>query len=109
MATGVSARPSSPASAGQYPFDALLSRLSEIAAGFGKVAFASSLGAEDMVVTDAILTSGLPISIFTLDTGRLPRETLDLLERMRHRYARAIEVYEPEAAEVAGYVSAHGV
>jgi len=109
MATGVSARPSSPASVGQYPFDTLLSRLREIAAEFGNVAFASSLGAEDMVVTDAILTGGLPISIFTLNTGRLPRETLDLLERMRARYSRDIDVYRPDANEVAGYVSAHGV
>ena len=109
MDTDVSARPIPRTIAAQYPAEALQSRLREIAAGFRKVAFASSLGAEDMVVTDAILTSGLPISIFTLDTGRLPRETLDLLERMRHRYARGIEVYEPDAAEVAGYVSAHGV
>jgi phosphoadenosine phosphosulfate reductase len=108
MATGVSARPSSPTSAGQFPLDTLLSRLREIAAGFGNVAFASSLGAEDMVVTDAILTGGLPITIFTLDTGRLPRETLDLLERMLDRYSHEIEVYKPDADEVAGYVSAHG-
>jgi phosphoadenosine phosphosulfate reductase len=108
MATGVSARPSSPASAGQYPFDALLSRLREIAAGFGNVAFASSLGAEDMVVMDAILTGGLPITIFTLDTGRLPRETLTLLERMRDRYSHEIDVYRPDADEVDGYVRAHG-
>ena len=108
MAAGVSARPSSPTSAGQFPLDTLLSRLREIAAGFGNVAFASSLGAEDMVVTDAILTGGLPITIFTLDTGRLPRETLDLLERMLDRYSHEIEVYKPDADEVAGYVSAHG-
>ena len=109
MDTDLSARLSSPASAAQYPADALVSRLGEIAAGFGNVAFASSLGAEDMVVTDAVLTSGLPIVIFTLDTGRLPHATLDLLERMRHRYAHEIEVYAPDADAVAGYVSAHGV
>ena len=109
MDTGVSARLSAPAGAGQYPVGALVSRLREIAAGFGNVAFASSLGAEDMVVTDAILTGGLHIAIFTLDTGRLPRATLDLLERMRHRYGHEIEVYAPDADAVARYVSAHGL
>jgi len=100
---------SSPVPATGYPIDVLQSRLSEIAAGFGNVAFASSLGAEDMIVTDAILTSRLSIAIFTLDTGRLPRETVELLDRMRQRYSHQIEVYRPDADEVAGYVSAHGV
>jgi phosphoadenosine phosphosulfate reductase len=96
------------APAAEHPGATLLSRLSGIAAEFGNVAFASSLGAEDMVVADAILTNGLPITIFTLDTGRLPRETLDLLDRIRHRYAHEIAVYRPDAAEVASYVTDHG-
>ena len=85
-----------------------MSRLKEIAGEFRNVAFASSLGAEDMVVADAIFTAGLPIAIFTLDTGRLPSETLDLLERMRSRYARAVEVVRPDADAVARYASTHG-
>ncbi len=86
----------------------LVSRLQEIASEFRNVAFASSLGAEDMVVTDAIFSADLPIAVFTLDTGRLPRETLDLLERMRRRYSREVEVFRPDADEVVRYVSAHG-
>lgn len=86
----------------------LVSRIQEIASEFRNVAFASSLGAEDMVVTDAIFTADLPIAVFTLDTGRLPRETLDLLERMRNRYSREVEVFRPDADEVVRYVSAHG-
>src|ERR1700674_558870 len=108
MDTDLNERRSNLAPTVEYPVDALISRLEEIAAGFRNVAFASSLGAEDMVIADAILTSGSPISIFTLDTGRLPRETLELLERMRQRYGRGIEIYEPDAQEVAVYVSAHG-
>jgi phosphoadenosine phosphosulfate reductase len=92
-----------------HPAGALVSRLNAIAGEFRNVAFASSLGAEDMVVTDAILTAGLPIAIFTLDTGRLPRETLDLLERLRRHYSRAIEVVRPDADAVARYVAAHGL
>lgn len=91
-----------------FPAGTLVSRLKEIAGEFGNIAFASSLGAEDMVVTDAILTADLPITIFTLDTGRLPRETQDLLERTRIRYSREVEIFRPDADEVAHYVSAHG-
>lgn len=91
-----------------YPIAQLVARLADIVREFRHVAFASSLGAEDMVLADAILGADLPITVFTLDTGRLPRETLDLLQRMASRYSRAVEVFRPEAAAVAGYVSAHG-
>ena len=46
-------------------------------------AFASSLSAEDMVVLDLIARDGLGIEPFTLDTGRLPRETHALIETVR--------------------------
>jgi phosphoadenosine phosphosulfate reductase len=97
---------SSPNSA--YPIGVLASRLKEIASEFRSAAFASSLGAEDMVVADAIFTAALPIAVFTLDTGRLPRETLDLLERMHRRYPREVEIFRPDADEVVRYVSTHG-
>jgi phosphoadenosine phosphosulfate reductase len=90
------------------PAATLVSRLEEIVREFGQVAFASSLGAEDMVLADAIFTADLPIAVFTLDTGRLPRETLELLERMRSRYSREVEIFRPQADEVGRYVSAHG-
>ena len=102
------AQPIIPLKDSAYPAGTLFSRLQEIAGEFGKVAFASSLGAEDMVVTDAIFSADLPIVVFSLDTGRLPRETLDLLERMRGRYSREVEIYRPDADEVTGYVSVHG-
>ena len=102
------AQPIIPAKDAAYPAATLVARLREIGGEFGRVAFASSLGAEDMVVTDAIFTAELPIAIFTLDTGRLPRETLDLLERTRGRYSREMEILRPDADEVARYVSEHG-
>jgi phosphoadenosine phosphosulfate reductase len=91
-----------------YPLATLASRLRSITGEFRNVAFASSLGAEDMVVTDAIFAEDLPITVFTLDTGRLPRETLELLERMRRRYSREVEIFRPHADAVERYVSAHG-
>lgn len=92
-----------------HPGEALLAQLRQICAEFGNVAFASSLGAEDMVLTDAILANGLPIAIFTLDTGRLHRETLDLVERIAGRYGYRIEAFKPDPAAVAAYVSGNGL
>ncbi|MGH8629960.1 MAG: phosphoadenylyl-sulfate reductase [Burkholderiales bacterium] len=103
------ARTSAVAPVGADPAETLNARLAAIAAEFRHVAFASSLGAEDMVLTDAILRAGLPLAIFTLDTGRLHRETLTLLDQIRERYGYAVDVFRPVAAEVERYVSGHGL
>jgi phosphoadenosine phosphosulfate reductase len=71
-------------------------------------ALGSSFGAEDMVLIDLIANARLPIRIFTLDTGRLPQETHDLIDRVRSRYALAVDVYLPDAAAVEAYVREHG-
>jgi phosphoadenosine phosphosulfate reductase len=97
------------AAAAIYPYKTLSARLEAIVAEFPHAAFASSLGAEDMVVTDAILSAGLPIAIFTLETGRLHRETLDLLERVRNHYGHEIETVRPDPESVARYVKEHGL
>lgn len=60
-----------------------------------KLAFANSFGAEDMVVTDMLSKLEPPITIFTLDTGRLHEETYDVMERTRERYKVAINSYFP--------------
>jgi phosphoadenosine phosphosulfate reductase len=87
----------------------LVESLRRIAAEFPRAAFASSLGAEDMVLTDAIWTANLPIAIFSLETGRLPKETLDLIERAEAHYGRRIDLYRPDAGTVDAWVSAHGL
>jgi phosphoadenosine phosphosulfate reductase len=86
----------------------LQTALEEIAAGFSPAALASSLSAEDMVLTHAIAGAGLPIGVFVLDTGRLHADTLDLLERIRSFYRLEIQIYTPDPAAVADYVSANG-
>ena len=65
----------------------------------GRVAFATSLGIDDQVVTHMIAEAGLGIPIFTVDTGRLFPETHDLIERTSERYGVSIAVYCPDAAE----------
>ena len=87
--------------------DDAISRLRD-AVELSPVTFATSLGAEDMVVLDLIEREGLPIEIFTLDTGRLPEETYDLLQAARERYRTPIKVFAPEGADVEAYAQAHG-
>ena len=82
--------------------------LQHVAAHFSPVALASSLSAEDMVITDVIARHRLPIEVFVLNTGRLHAETLALLEETRARYRIAISVYEPDPRGVEQYVAANG-
>jgi phosphoadenosine phosphosulfate reductase len=83
--------------------------LERIARDFSPAVFASSLAAEDMVLTDMILRAGLPIRIFTLETGRLHKETLGMLDRIRETYGYEVELYKPEAAAVDAYVRQNGL
>ena len=65
-----------------------------------RIAFASSFGAEDVVVTDLLLRQRPDARIFTLDTGRLPEETHDVAARQRARYGATIETFFPERGAV---------
>jgi phosphoadenosine phosphosulfate reductase len=83
--------------------------LQHIAEQFTPAVFASSLAAEDMVLTDLILRAKLPITIFSLETGRLPVETLDMLDKIRATYDYEVKLYRPEPAAVQHYVTQHGI
>lgn len=83
-------------------------RLRDIAARFAPVALASSLSAEDMVLTHAIARERLPIEIFVLDTGRLHADTLALASLVKRHYALGVKTYSPDPHAVAEYVSRHG-
>ena len=75
----------------------------------GKVTFSTSLGQEDQVITQLIAEAQLPISIFSLDTGRLFPETLDLLSRTEAKYKQNIKVYYPTTDSVEKLVSEIGI
>ncbi len=74
----------------------------------GRIVQATSLGAEDMVVTDLIARHRLPIVIATLQTGMLHAETTAMIGRIEQRYGLAVEIYEPEQESVAQFVGTHG-
>ncbi|WP_126444543.1 phosphoadenylyl-sulfate reductase [Sulfuricystis multivorans] len=83
--------------------------LSAAARDFAPVVFASSLGAEDMVLTDLIWRQDIGIEIFTIDTGRLPTETHDLIARTERHYGRRIEICHPDAEQLALFVRTYGI
>src|SRR5574343_467390 len=83
--------------------------LADIAANWSPATFANSLGAEDMVLTDLIVKAKLPIEIFSLDTGRLPLETYDLMAAVDKHYGLKLKVYFPQPEEVEAFVRNHGI
>jgi phosphoadenosine phosphosulfate reductase len=80
-----------------------------IAREYTPAVFASSLAAEDMVLTDLILKAKLPIGIFSLETGRLHKETLAMLDREKDHYGYEIALYRPQQEAVDQYVAQNGL
>ncbi len=83
--------------------------LGRIVTDFSPAVFATSLAAEDMVLTDMILRSALPIGIFTLETGRLHAETLGMLNTIKEKYAYEVTRFTPDPIAVEGYVQNYGL
>jgi phosphoadenosine phosphosulfate reductase len=74
-----------------------------------KITFATSLGAEDQVITYMISKINKSANIITLDTGRVFPETYDLLHRTVNRYGVAIKSYYPDTAQVEEMVNSKGI
>lgn len=83
--------------------------LTEIARDFSPAVFASSLGAEDMVLTDLILRDKLKIEIFSLDTGRLPHETYELMAAVQKHYDFKIRLYYPRHEALEAWTHENGI
>jgi phosphoadenosine phosphosulfate reductase len=70
-------------------------------ARFGeRAAIASSFGVEDVVLIDLAALHAPRLAVFTLDTGRLPPETYEVMEQVRRRYGIRIESVFPERTAV---------
>jgi len=66
-------------------------------ARFGdSAAIASSFGVEDVILIDLAAAHAPRLRVFTLDTGRLPPETYEVMEAVRRRYRISIETFFPE-------------
>jgi phosphoadenosine phosphosulfate reductase len=86
----------------------LAERLAEFARRHPGARLASSLGPEDQLIASLIARDRLQLSVFTLDTGRLHAQTLDLVERLYSRYGLVVEIFRPDPVAVNGYVSKNG-
>lgn len=89
--------------------EAAVSRLREASIQHGNgLVQASSLGVEDMVITDLIARHRLPIDIATLDTGKLHAETLGLLPAIESHYGLTVQVFQPRNDQVIEFVRREG-
>ena len=75
----------------------------------GRIIFASSLGAEDQVLTHMLTNIDPEFRIFTLDTGRLFPETYELIDRTNSRFKMKMEIFFPDYREVEKMVTEKGI
>ena len=73
-----------------------------------RLAVVTSFQYEGMVIVDMAARVSTDIRVVTLDTGRLPPETYDMIEAVRSRYGVRVEAISPDADEIETMVAAHG-
>ena len=74
-----------------------------------RAAICTSFQAEGMVILDLAYRVDPGVRVFTIDTGRLPSETYELIDRVRDHYGIDIEVYYPDQKKLAQMVTKHGI
>lgn len=73
------------------------------------LALSSSFGAEDQVITDMMLSIDKNANIFTLDTGRLPYETYDVMDSTNLKYGIKVNVYFPNDNDIEDLYQTQGI
>jgi phosphoadenosine phosphosulfate reductase len=73
-----------------------------------QIAICTSFQAEGMAILDMAWRIDPEVRVFTVDTGRLPQETYDVMEEVRQRYGIEVEVYFPDAKQVENMVRRFG-
>jgi len=75
----------------------------------GKIAFSTSFGQEDQVLTDIIFKNNIETEVFTLDTGRMFEETYKVWHTTNKKYNKKITAYFPDKNEVEKMVNEKGI
>ncbi|MBN1820104.1 MAG: phosphoadenylyl-sulfate reductase [Prolixibacteraceae bacterium] len=70
--------------------------------------FTTSFGYEDQVITDMIFRNNIPITVVTLDTGRMFEETYKVFARTLEKYKQEIKVYFPDKSTVENLLNTKG-
>jgi phosphoadenylyl-sulfate reductase (thioredoxin) len=68
----------------------------------------SSFQREDVIVTDLVLKAAPATRILTLDTGRVPPATNQIIADVENRYSVSVERIVPDRQEVTAMVALHG-
>ena len=85
--------------------DTIASALSE----FGEsLAVVTSFQREGVVILDLVMEVAPCTPVITIDTGRLPRETLEIIGSLERRYGISVERIGPDLAEVNAMVTEQG-
>jgi phosphoadenosine phosphosulfate reductase len=74
----------------------------------GQVCFSTSFSMEDQLISHFILDAKLPITIFTLDTGRLFAETYSVWSRTNEKYGTRIKAFYPDRTVLEEYLNTLG-
>jgi phosphoadenosine phosphosulfate reductase len=72
------------------------------------IVFSTGFGQEDQIITDIIFTKKLPVSVFTLDTGRIFQETYRVWDKTIEKYKEPIKAFFPEKKDVEQMISCKG-
>src|SRR2546426_11092732 len=72
-------------------------------------AVVTSLQAEGIAIADMAMELDHSVRVITIDTWRLPEETLVYLDTLRAHWDRPIEVVYPDPADLEPFVAANGV
>src|SRR6202171_3241240 len=75
---------------------------------FPRVVIVASFQAESSVLIDMASRVRENVNVLTLDTGRLPQQTYDMIDRVRDRYGIEVQVVSPDAADLQDMVETHG-
>ena len=73
-----------------------------------EITFSTSFSYEDQVITDKIIKNNLPVSIFTLDTGRMFPETYSVWSATNQKYNTHIRSYYPDHSAIENFVAEKG-
>ena len=92
-----------------YLYEKLIKRLKLITEKYQDVRFATSLAAEDMVITDAIAKENIQIQLFTLNTGRLHQASIEMHQLVQQHYKIEIQSIEPQPENVNQYLRDFGL
>ncbi|HZO82251.1 MAG TPA: phosphoadenylyl-sulfate reductase [Candidatus Binataceae bacterium] len=74
----------------------------------GRLGICSSFQAEGSALIDMAWRIDPGVRVFTIDTGRQPQETHDLIDAVRARYGVRVEVFAPDSGVVEAMVTRHG-